>query len=70
MPVVWERNGEAYFAAVESATGGVRYRLIVERLDGAWDWSVWKPNNPGVSARHGVADTILNAMRAAEQAAR
>jgi hypothetical protein len=69
MPVVWERDGnDAYFATVENATGGVRYRLVVERMNGSWDWMVWNPGYPAVSARHGVAETVQDAMKAAEQA--
>ena len=69
MPVVWERDGDADYASVEYPVGTIRYGLVVEKMDGTWDWSVWKPDNPGVSARHGVADTVQGAMREAEGAA-
>ena len=68
MAVVWERDGDAYYATVEYPTGTVRFRLVVERMDHAWDWTVWKPGNPEVSVRHGVADTVQDAMREAESA--
>jgi hypothetical protein len=69
MAIVWERNGDEYHATVESAAGGVRFRLVVERMDGSWDWTVWRPDHPTLSTRHGVADTVHEAMQAAESAA-
>jgi hypothetical protein len=69
MAVVWERDGDTYYATVEEAAGGVRYRLVVERMNGSWDWTIWKPAIPEISARHGVADTVQDAMREAERAA-
>jgi hypothetical protein len=67
--LVWERDGDAYYATVENATGGVRYRLVVERMNGSWDWTVWNPAYPAVSVRQGVSNSVQEAMRAAEQAA-
>jgi hypothetical protein len=67
--LIWERDGDAYYATVENSTGGVRFRLVVERMNGSWDWTVWNPGYPAVSVRQGVADTVQEAMRAAEQAA-
>jgi hypothetical protein len=69
MAVVRERDGDTYYATAENASGEIRYRLVVERMNGSWDWTAWKPGYPEVSARHGVADTVQDAMREAEQAA-
>jgi hypothetical protein len=68
--MLWERDDDdAYHAAVEAATGEIRFRLVVERFNGSWDWSIWNPRLPAMSARNGVADTMQDAMKAAEQAA-
>jgi hypothetical protein len=67
-PVVWERDGEAYYASVEDGAGGVRLRLVVEKMNGSWDWTVWKPDNPETSVRHGVSNIAQDAMREAERA--
>jgi hypothetical protein len=68
MAIVWERDGDAYYATVEDGAGGVRCRLVVEKMNGSWDWSVWKPDSPEISARHGVANSVQDAMREAERA--
>jgi hypothetical protein len=66
--LVWELDGGAYHATVETSTGGVRFRLVVERMNGSWDWTVWNPAYPAVSVRQGVTNSVQEAMRAAEQA--
>jgi hypothetical protein len=69
MAVVWERSGEAFYADLD-AEDGTRYHLIVERLPGGeWDWSVWRRNDGTRGVHTGVADTVQEAMRAAQQAA-
>jgi hypothetical protein len=67
--LIWEFDGDAYLATIETAPGRIRFRLVVERSNGSWDWSVWNPRSPDISARHGVADTAQEAMKAAEAAA-
>jgi hypothetical protein len=67
--LIWERDGDAYYATVENSTGGVRFRLVVERMNGSWDWTVWNPAYSAVSVRQGVSNSVQEAMRAAEQAA-
>jgi hypothetical protein len=63
---------EALYAAVIGGRDGTRYHLIVERLPNAdgWDWTVWRPGDAPASARHGVATSAVEAMRAAEAAVR
>jgi hypothetical protein len=69
--MIWERDGDAYTATVETATGEVRFHLTVERLaTQSWDWMVWQPGEPATLARYGTAATAQEAMRAAEAAAR
>jgi hypothetical protein len=67
--VIWERSGEAYHASVRANSGEVLFHLVVERLNHAWDWSVWRPEDSSTTARHGVASTAQEAMRVAERAA-
>jgi hypothetical protein len=68
--MLWERDDDdAYHAAVKTATGEIRFRLVVKRSNGSRDWSVWNPRLPAILARHSVADTVQDAIKAAEQAA-
>ncbi len=66
--VIWERSGDMYHATARTESGEVRFHLVVERLNHAWDWSVWRPDEQVEKARHGVSDTIQDAMRSAEEA--
>jgi hypothetical protein len=66
--VIWERDGETFHATLESTDGTTRFHFVVERLNHGWDWTVWRPDDPVASARHGVADTVQEAMRQAEEA--
>lgn len=67
--MLWERSGSALHATVEDSSGGVLIRLIVEELpNGSWDWAVWRPGDPVPLGRHGVAATVHDAIRAAEEA--
>jgi hypothetical protein len=68
--MLWERSGSAFHATVEDASGRVLYRLIVEELpNGTWDWAVWRSGAQSFLGRHGVTDTIQEAIQAAEAAA-
>jgi len=58
-----------FHATTRDLSGEVLYRLVVEKLGHAWDWSVWQPGEPMNMARHGVSATAQDAMRAAEHAA-
>ena len=68
----WRRADDALFAAVISGRDGTRYHLIAEQLpsDDSWDWTVWRPGDAPTAARHGVAASAVEAMRAAEAAVR
>ncbi len=66
--VIWERSGDMYHATARTESGEVRFHMVVEKLGRAWDWSVWRPEEPAGRARHGTADTVQEAMRAAEEA--
>jgi hypothetical protein len=65
---LWERSGDMFSATVESPEGVIIFHLVVERLNHHWDWAVWRPEEPVTMARQGVADSIQEAMRQAEQA--
>lgn len=47
---------------------GALYRLTVERMGMAWDWTVWRPGCP-FCVQSGVSASAVQAMRAAERAA-
>jgi hypothetical protein len=67
MAVVWERSGDAFFAIVDHGTD--RYYLTAEELSGGgWDWSAWSQRYGWRIVRNGIADTVQEAMRNAEQA--
>jgi len=67
----WRKVDNALFAAVINGGGQTRYHLIVERLPNGrgWDWTVWRPGDEPRLARHGMASSVAEAMRAAEAAA-
>ena len=67
--VVWERSREAYYASVKGVAGAVRFYLVVEEMGGRCHWSVWRPGESILEARHGSARTAQEAMRVAERAA-
>jgi hypothetical protein len=54
-----------------SAQGSVRYYLIAEQQpdQAGWNWIVWRPGLPAATVRHGIAPTLLNAMRTAQTVA-
>ena len=66
----WRRVDDGLFAAVMKGGDQARYHLVVERLPNAsgWDWTVWRPGDAPDAARHGVAPSSAEAMRAAERA--
>ena len=68
MALVWERDGNAYYATVTYPSGDPRFHLIVESDGTRWDWNVWPPGDES-GAHHGHADTVQEAMREAEWAA-
>jgi hypothetical protein len=65
--MIWERNGDAYYAIAETTLGKNRYYLVVERLS---DWSVRRPGGSPEMAMHGLAHTVHFVMRAAESVVR
>lgn len=68
--VVWERDGEARYARVESVAANAVAYLIVEPVpSGAWDWQVWPHGAGAKAAVHGITLTRPHAMKAAEWAA-
>jgi hypothetical protein len=68
MAVVWELNGDTFYADSETADG-TRCHLIVERLPaGGWDWSVWRRTDGNRIVRSGAAETAREAMQQAEEA--
>jgi len=69
MSIVWERSGEGYYASVMGPSDEVRFHLTVEKYDDHWDWAVWRPGDNQRVAVNGIAETIQEAMRDAEQAA-
>jgi hypothetical protein len=68
----WRQVDAALFAAVVGGRDDARYHLIVERLPSGndWDWTAWRPGDAPRAARHGVASSAAEAMRAAEAAVR
>jgi hypothetical protein len=70
MILIWERSGEAYYAAVAGPDDETRFHLVVESDGSRWDWTVWCPGEDEHTGRHGVAATIQDAMRDAEGVAR
>jgi signal transduction histidine kinase len=70
--VPWLKADNGLFAAVATAAGDVRYRLVVEPLPrrNGWDWTVWRPGGAAQPPRHGRATSVVIAMAAAEAAAR
>jgi len=66
--VIWKRDGETFHATRESSDGTILFHLVVEHLNHGWDWTVWRPDVAVTTAQHGVADTIQEAMRQAEEA--
>lgn len=67
--MIWEREGEAYYATVTGPDGEAEFHLIVESDDDSWHWAVWRPGEDQYAARHGAAHTVQDAMREAEGAA-
>jgi hypothetical protein len=69
MSLIWERSGQAYYAAVrDDLSGEVRFRLIVERSTSAWDWAAWRPGQDQSGARVGTTMTLHGAIREVERA--
>jgi hypothetical protein len=67
--MIWERNGDAFYATDETLSGEVCFRLIVEmRPDETWDWAAWRDGGRVELARHGVIETAQAAIQAAELA--
>jgi hypothetical protein len=66
--VIWELSGQVYFAAVTTPSGEVAFYLFIEPVRSRWHWAVWRPNEDEQAARHGLADTVHEAMLAAERA--
>ncbi len=69
MALIWERNGESYYATVTGPSDEVRFYQTVETDGDRWDWLVWRPDESADQARLGVAVSVQEAMRAAERAA-
>jgi hypothetical protein len=67
--MIWERNGEAYYATLERLSGEVLFHLIVEQTpDGAWDWAVWASD--GTYEASGMAPILHVAMLEGEKNAK
>jgi hypothetical protein len=67
--LVWEQDGAIYHATARSVAGIILYHLVVEQMGAEWTWNVWRPGESFRLSRYGVATTIQEAMRAAEDAA-
>jgi hypothetical protein len=68
MSIVWEKDGEAFCAAVTDEAGRPQLHLMVESEGHGWDWAVWRPGEDRASARHGRTTTRHAAMWDAERA--
>ena len=68
MSIVWEKDGEAFYATVTDEAGRPQLHLIVERDGSAWDWAVWRPGEDRAGARHGRTVTRHAAVWDAERA--
>jgi hypothetical protein len=66
MTMIWERSGEAYYAAVAGPDGQLLVRLIVGPDKDRWRWIVWRTGEDRGNTHRGVADTVQDAMREAE----
>jgi hypothetical protein len=65
--MLWERDGDAFYADISDLSGTVSFRLAVEAApDGSWTWTVWRPGDPPTLARYGIAGTAREAMQLAE----
>ena len=71
MVVLWEQNGNAYHASGTLEPDETPIRLIVEPIPhGRWGWAVWRLNDHVKLVGSGGMDTVQEAMRAAQEAAR
>jgi hypothetical protein len=68
MAVVWERSGDGYYATVNGPSDEIQFHLTVEKYNDRWDWAMWRPGQDKHTAAHGLADTVHEAMQAAELA--
>jgi hypothetical protein len=67
LTLVWERDGDGFYARVESMGAGTLCYLVVELLpDGGWDWQVWRQGEGAAGARFGFVGTRQEAMWTAE----
>jgi hypothetical protein len=64
----WRKAGDNLLTAIIIGPGGALYHSVVEPLpDGAaWDWAVWRPDEPPENSRHGKASDRAAAIAAAE----
>ena len=68
MSIVWEKDGEGFYATIMGPSDEVRFHLTVEKYNDRWDWAMWRPGQDPRTATHGLSDTVAEAMRAAELA--
>jgi hypothetical protein len=68
--VSWTLVDGMLFATAVIATGFPMYCLIAEQLPGqvGWDWAVWRSGKGPSFGRHGSAQSLLDAMSAAQSA--
>jgi hypothetical protein len=68
MSIVWEPSDEGYCATIRGPSDEILFHLTVEKYNDRWDWAMWRPGQDQRTATHGLADTVDEAMRAAELA--
>ena len=64
----WASDGPELFMASETGSGHKQYMVVEALPEGGWDWVAWGVGQTG-QCLHGRADTLTNAMAAAERAA-
>jgi len=69
MSIVWEKDGEGFYATVMEPAGEIRFRLTVENSGAHWNWTVWRPGKYAGTLHRGHALTLHAAMWDAERSA-
>jgi hypothetical protein len=69
MSIVWEKDGEGFYATVLEPAGEMRFRVTVENDGCRWNWTVWHPGKYTGTLHRGRAVTLHGAMWEAERVA-
>jgi|HubBroStandDraft_5_1064220.scaffolds.fasta_scaffold2437068_1 hypothetical protein len=69
MSIVWEKDGEGFYATAMELAGEMRFRVTVENRGSRWNWTVWRPGKYTGTLHCGHAVTLHGAMWDAERAA-